>query len=125
VLVQLKVLGSLPLSCPAAIVAQSGNWIVLRSSAPVATGALVEAQVGEQMILGEVVHSRALKEGVEIFVEARHSLPQSWQPHPAWQGVDAPESVLESLCALNERLLAFGPSDAPVERPPSRRPVGN
>jgi hypothetical protein len=76
------------------------------------------------MILGEVVHSRNLEDGVELLVEAHHSFPRSWQPHPAWRGA-APESVLDSLCALNNRLMAFAaPSEAPVERRPSRRPLG-
>jgi hypothetical protein len=105
-------------------VAQSGNRILLRSSESVAPGALVEARLGGRMILGEVVHSRNLEDGVELSVETHHSFPQSWQPHPAWRG-DAPESVLDSLLALNERLMAFAPpSEVPVERRPTRRPLG-
>ena len=123
-LVHLKVFGSISLSCSAVIVAQSGNRILLRSSESVAPGALVEARLGGRMILGEVVHSRNLEDGVELSVETHHSFPQSWQPHPAWRG-DAPESVLDSLLALNERLMAFAPpSEVPVERRPTRRPLG-
>ena len=124
VLVHLKVLGSISLNRSAVIVAQSGNRILLRSSGPFPPGALVETSISDRMILGEVVHSRNLEDGVELSVETHHSFPQSWQPHPAWRG-DAPESVLDSLLALNERLMAFAPpSEVPVERRPTRRPLG-
>jgi hypothetical protein len=101
--IQLKVLGTAPPARAAVVVAQSGNRMLLRTTAEIAPGALIEARDGDRIILGEVAQARVLGDGVELSVESHHSFNRSWQPHEAWRGRE-PESVLDSLLALNSQL---------------------
>jgi hypothetical protein len=117
--IQLKVLGAAQPARTAVIVAQSGSRMLLRTTDGIAPGALIEAHAGGRVILGEVAQSRVLDDGIEISVESHHSFNRSWQPpQPAWQGVGALESVLDSLLALNRQLERLTPAEAAPRRQP-------
>jgi hypothetical protein len=109
------VLAEVPQVHSASVTARCGNRIVFDIGAAVTLESAVEADLEDRKLLGEVVNCVARGDRFELWVEVQHSISRSWQPHPAWRGEDAPDSVLNSLCALNEHLLQSDPHEAEIE----------
>lgn len=119
--VQLKVLGSTTQTQPAVLTAFSGRRLLLQSPGFLGPGALIEAEINDKIILGEVVRSVPVGEVFEHWINAHHSLDRLWQPHPEWRGASAPESVIDSLSALNTHLSAAAEPAKSLARVRARR----
>lgn len=111
--IHVKVLAPRQQTYSVVLESEAGRRMLLKSAAPIARGALIEMEVGQKTIWGEVVNTASCSAGYELWVETHHSINRLWEPYLQWRGMDVPPSVVESLNKLNRRLTeAASHSDA-------------
>lgn len=120
--IKLRVLNGDPELSEATLTARAGKRLLLKTFKALSPGTLVQTEVPGANVIGEVVHCAPAGDEFEVWVELQHSLKEGWEPHPTWAGVHAPESVLESLQTLNNRLIeaAAKSGDQPGDEDASR-----
>jgi hypothetical protein len=87
-----------------------GRYMRLESPSRLVPDTSIQWELEGQTVVGQVIVCVPRGGQFDVWLEAQQPAAQECRPHSTWRLGNSPESVLDGLLKLNERLLALSDS---------------